>query len=171
VAIDREIGAHRDDAPMTEASHPWPPVWGVEERPVAESDYEALWRLHVDAMRDCVTATYGWLDAVQQRLFRDGWQQKLAQRVLVDRVIVAAWLIERRPDDIYLSFVEVASSHQGRGIGTVIVRRVLDEASATSRPARLQVLKANPGARRLYERLGFRIEQDTATHLGLIARG
>jgi GNAT superfamily N-acetyltransferase len=156
---------------MMEGSNPWPAEWSVEERAATEADYQRLWRLHVDAMRDCVTATYGWLDAVQEQLFRDGWQPKLAQRVLVDTGIVAAWLIERRRDDIYLAFVEVASSHQRRGIGTVIVRRVLDQASATGRPARLQVMKANTGARRLYERLGFRLEHDTATHLGLIAVG
>jgi GNAT superfamily N-acetyltransferase len=154
---------------MAERSNPWLGQWGFEERAVTEADYDPLWRLHVDAMRDCVTATYGWLDAVQERLFREGWQKKLAQRVLVDGGIVAAWLIERRLDDIYLAFVEVASSHQRRGIGTSIVQRVLDEAAATNRPARLQVMRANPGARRLYERLGFRVQRNTATHFGLIA--
>jgi CubicO group peptidase (beta-lactamase class C family)/GNAT superfamily N-acetyltransferase len=148
---------------------PWPGELRVAERAVTDADYGQLWRLHVDAMRDYVAATYGWVDEVQERLFREGWQRKIAQRVLVDDVVVAAWLIERRPDGIFLSFVEVASSHQGRGIGTIIVRRVLSEARAARLPARLGVMRSNPRARRLYERLGSSVEHETATHYSMIA--
>jgi ribosomal protein S18 acetylase RimI-like enzyme len=154
---------------MAKAVDPWPSDVRVEERAATDTDYEQMWCLHVDAMRDYVAATWGWEDELQERLFRDRWQRKLAERVLVDGSIVAAWLIEHRPDDIFLSFVEVASSHQGRGIGTVIVRRVLSEAAAARLPARLRVLRSNPGARRLYERLGFTVEKETATHFCMVA--
>src|SRR5260370_4305722 len=159
------------ESAKTRGADPGPRELRVEERAAADPDYEQLGRLHVDAMREYVAATYGWVDEVQERLFRDGWQTKLAQRVLVDGAIVAAWLIEYRPDDIFLSFVEVASSHQGRGIGTLIVRRVLSDAAAARLPARLNVMKSNPGARRLYGRLGFTAEEETATHFCMVARG
>jgi ribosomal protein S18 acetylase RimI-like enzyme len=148
---------------------PWPDELRVTERAVTDDDYGQLWRLHVDAMRDYVAATHGWVDEVQERLFREGWQRKIAQRVLVDDVVIAAWLIERRPDDVFLSFVEVASSYRRRGIGTTIVRRILSEAGAVRLPARLQVLRSNLEARRLYERLGFRVEDETATHFRMVA--
>ena len=148
----------------------WPGDLRVDERAVTDADYEPLWRLHVDSMRAYVAATFGWEDEVQERLFRDVWQSRLAQRVLVDGSIVAAWLIERRPGDFFLTFVEVASSHQGRGIGTVIVRRALSEAAAAGLPARLRVMRSNPGARRLYVRLGFSVDGETDTHFYMIAR-
>jgi ribosomal protein S18 acetylase RimI-like enzyme len=161
-----------EERAMAKAANSWPSdLGGVEERAVSEADYEQLWRLHVDAMRDSVAATYGWVDEVQGRLFRDGWQQRLAQRVLVDGPIVAAWLIERKPDGVFLTNVEVASSHQRRGIGTVIVRRALVEAAAAGLPARLRVLKSNPDARRLYARHGFGVERETATHFYMVTPG
>jgi ribosomal protein S18 acetylase RimI-like enzyme len=160
----------RESATASAAGDPWPGELRVEERAVTDTDYEQLWMLHVDAMREHVAATWGWVDEEQERLFRDGWQSRLAQRVLCAGGIVAAWLVEHRPDDVFLSFVEVASSHQCRGIGKVIVRRVLSDAAEARLPARLRVLKSNSRARRLYGRLGFAVEEETATHFCMVGR-
>ena len=45
---------------------------------------------------------------------------------------------------------------RGRGIGTALVEQVIADAEARAVPVRLGVLEHNP-ARRLYERLGFRV--------------
>ncbi|MCD0505440.1 GNAT family N-acetyltransferase [Bordetella petrii] len=55
--------------------------------------------------------------------------------------------------------VQVAPAWQGRGLGARLLRTVLDQADADGLPTRLDVLKTNP-ARRLYERLGFRVIAD-----------
>jgi GNAT superfamily N-acetyltransferase len=122
-------------------------------------------------MHRYVAATYGWVDAVQERLFREAWQWKVGQRVLVDEgVIVGNWLVMRRAEDLLVAFIRVASSHQRRGIGTVILRRTLDDAAALRVPVRLEVMKANPDARRLYSRLGFVVEDNSPTHFRMVAR-
>ena len=66
-------------------------LWPTEstiERDATDADYGVLWRLHVDTMRPYVTATYGWVDAVQERLFREAWQWKAGQRVLFEGAVV-----------------------------------------------------------------------------------
>ena len=55
--------------------------------------------------------------------------------------------------------IQVAPAWQGQGLGARLLREVLAQADAAGLPTRLEVLKANP-ARRLYERLGFRIVAD-----------
>jgi GNAT superfamily N-acetyltransferase len=151
---------------------PWVgwPIASIEERAVQDADYDALWRLHVDAMRGYVAATYGWIEAVQVSMFRERWPKVRAQRVLVDAgAIVAVWLLERRTADVFLAFVEVAPSHQRRGLGTAILGRTLAAAAAAGLPATLAVMKANPDARRLYERVGFSVERKTDTHYFMVA--
>jgi ribosomal protein S18 acetylase RimI-like enzyme len=37
-------------------------------------------------------------------------------------------------------------------------------------PVRLEVMKANPDARRLYSRLGFVVEDNSPTHFRMVAR-
>ena len=55
----------------------------LAEREATDADYDQLWRLHVDTMRRYVATTYGWVDAVQEQLFREAWRWKGGQRVIV----------------------------------------------------------------------------------------
>lgn len=54
---------------------------------------------------------------------------------------------------------------RGAGIGTQIIRALQQEASATRRGMVLDVQRTNARAVALYERLGFRTESVTDTHL------
>ncbi|MDR0342890.1 MAG: GNAT family N-acetyltransferase [Nocardiopsaceae bacterium] len=54
-------------------------------------------------------------------------------------------------DCAYLADVAVHPDHQGRGLGTEIIRRLV----ALSRGHKKIILYANPGAEPFYERLGF----------------
>lgn len=58
--------------------------------------------------------------------------------------------------DWQLIQIQLAPEVQGRGIGEALIRRLVDEARSAGAALTLHVLHANP-ARRLYERLGFRI--------------
>jgi GNAT superfamily N-acetyltransferase len=154
---------------MPESRILWPSA-SIMERPATDQDYDDLWRLHVDTMQRYVAATYGWVDAVQERLFREAWEWKVGQQVLVhEGVIVGNWLVMRRAEDLLVAFIRVASSHQRRGIATVMLRRTLGEAAALRMPVRLDVMKANPDAQRLYSRLGFVVEGDSPTHFRMVA--
>lgn len=59
------------------------------------------------------------------------------------------------PDRIEIAGIQVLPARQGHGIGTAVIRNVLDRAEHERVPVVLDVENDNPGARRLYERLGF----------------
>jgi hypothetical protein len=68
-------------------------------------------------MRAYVAATYGWDDGVQASMFREDWRARTGRRVLVDREtgdVVAVWLVERKPDEVFLVFIEVAGDARGQ---------------------------------------------------------
>ena len=56
---------------------------------------------------------------------------------------------------IEIAGLQVLPSLQNMGVGTTVVSEVLAEGAGTGLPVELQVEHDNPGARRLYERLGF----------------
>ena len=65
----------------------------------------------------------------------------------------AFWLVF---DEIHINNVAVRPGLRAQGIGTTLLRRVLEEAQRLgARRAMLEVRASNERARRLYERLGF----------------
>lgn len=60
---------------------------------------------------------------------------------------------------IFLAQLFIESSFEGRGMGTEVIGRLIDEAAAGDLPVTLSVAKVNPAVR-LYERLGFRITHE-----------
>lgn len=55
---------------------------------------------------------------------------------------------------------------RGSGVGSALIRHSQAEAAALGRGMRLHVMRTNPAARRLYERLGFVVTDDTgASHI------
>jgi [ribosomal protein S18]-alanine N-acetyltransferase len=67
----------------------------------------------------------------------------------------AFWLVF---DEIHINNVAVRPAYRGRGLGTSLMHHILAEARRLgARRATLEVRNSNQGARRLYERLGFRV--------------
>jgi ribosomal protein S18 acetylase RimI-like enzyme len=65
-----------------------------------------------------------------------------------------------RAPHFYLFAVGVDPEHQGRGIGSALLRAVLDRCDETGVPAYLEASK--PENARLYERHGFRITEEVS---------
>jgi ribosomal-protein-alanine N-acetyltransferase len=67
----------------------------------------------------------------------------------------AFWLVV---DEIHVNNVAILPGLRGRGMGTALMHRVLDEAARLgARRATLEVRVSNQSARRWYEFLGFRV--------------
>jgi ribosomal protein S18 acetylase RimI-like enzyme len=55
---------------------------------------------------------------------------------------------------VQLEKIYLLPAHQNQGIGSSLIRQLMQHAAQQRKPLRLRVLRVNP-ARRLYERLGF----------------
>ena len=61
-------------------------------------------------------------------------------------------------DQIHINNLAVRPELRGRGLGTLLLERVLDEAARLGAPhATLEVRRSNAAARRVYERAGFEL--------------
>lgn len=79
--------------------------------------------------------------------------------VLRDGTPIGRLYVDRAPNEIRVMDIALLADYRGHGIGTSLIRAIMDEASAAGVPVSLHVETFNR-ARRLYDRLGF-IEQDT----------
>jgi ribosomal protein S18 acetylase RimI-like enzyme len=129
-----------------------------ELRPAAAGDIEFAWRLYELLMRARTEALIAWR-AERQREVVENAARSGGMRMIVAEGEACGWLhVHEAADSIELHQLYLAPAWQGRGIGTSILGALQRQAAASQRPLRLNVLVNNP-ARRLYERLGFRIER------------
>jgi len=85
------------------------------------------------------------------------------QIILADKTPVGRLYVNRQEDEIRIVDIALLSEFRGQGIGSLLIRELLAEAAATSRPVRIHVEKHNPAVR-LYQRLGFRKTGETDMH-------
>lgn len=64
--------------------------------------------------------------------------------------------VEDSPGQAMLSQIHLVPEHRGRGIGTGLIRELLDQARGEGKAVTLNVIEGNP-ALALYERLGFEV--------------
>lgn len=77
------------------------------------------------------------------------------QIIAVDGVDAGMLHKEERPREVYLARIELHPDHQGRGIGSHLIRTLLRQARAQGRDLTLDVLAVNHRAQALYRRLGL----------------
>ena len=129
-------------------------------RQATDEDYEFLYNLNVTTLRDAVEAMWGWDEAFQRRHFDSHFDPASRQIIVLAGRDVGVLVVEERPGETFLALIEVAPAYQNQGLGTRVVRDVLARAHGRGRPVTLTVLKTNPRAHRLYERLGFAVYEE-----------
>ncbi len=106
-------------------------------------------------MGEYITAIWGWDEQVQRAFHERAFNPRRWQIITAGRADVGMLDFERRPEEIYLSRIEIHPGYQGRGIGTRIISALLGEAERTGQDLVLDVLTVNRRAQALYQRLGM----------------
>ncbi|MFE1548742.1 GNAT family N-acetyltransferase [Streptomyces sp. NPDC058718] len=134
---------------------------GWSLRPGRAEDVEPVAELRAVVMRDDLVRL-GRYDEhrVRQRL-RDGFSPAYTSVIEVGGAF--AGCVTLRPHEegegFWLEHFYLAPEAQGRGLGTAVLRELLDRTDGDGVPVRLVVLQGS-AARRLYEREGFRYETE-----------
>jgi ribosomal protein S18 acetylase RimI-like enzyme len=126
----------------------------------------------------CQLAAHLWPDEVRETLldaqyrirregFRSGDGNIQSVIVLIERERVAWYVTSELDDEVRLVSLVVQSEHCGKGIGSAILRQLLDAADRSGKTVRLSVAMNNPGASELYSRLGFHRTGGDGTHYAM----
>lgn len=130
----------------------------VSLRPALAGDVDAIAALKERVLRQDLEPLVGWDPERSRARVVEHFSPEHTRMIVVDDEI--AGTITLRPDHeaLWLEMFYLDERHQGRGIGTSVLRAVLADAPA-DRPLRLQVLVGS-AALRLYERHGFVVEEN-----------
>lgn len=130
----------------------------VTLRPAIAADFEPCRRTYF--------AEVGWMNErlqlnqdEQEAMFRKQWKPSQVCIIQADGEDVGWLQTVASKSEHMLGQLFVDAPHQRKGIGTEVLRGIIDEASRRRLPVRLAVVKINP-SRKLYERLGFRVTHE-----------
>ncbi|MFJ8309468.1 MULTISPECIES: GNAT family N-acetyltransferase [unclassified Streptomyces] len=126
-------------------------------RPAQPTDVEAIAELRAVVMRPDLERL-GRFDEhrVRQRL-RDAFSPRHTSVIVADGAFAGSVTLRPAEDGQWLEHFYLAPGHQGRGLGSAVLRTLLDRTDADGVPVRLIALRGS-AARRLYERHGFTVE-------------
>ena len=91
---------------------------------------------------------------VQQQSYSARYSTAQNSIILLDGCPVGRMLVDRTEEAIRLVDIALLADYRNQGLGSLLIRGLLEEAAAAHKPLQLSVHKFNPAAR-LYERLGF----------------
>jgi GNAT superfamily N-acetyltransferase len=146
----------------------------VALRPIADADEPLLRRVYAST-RAGELAPLPWTDA-QKAAFAD---QQFAARaahyaqhypdmsrdvVVVDGADAGQLLVDRWEREIRIVDVALLPEHRGGGVGTTLLKGLMDEAAAAGKALSIHVERMNP-ALALYARLGFAPVADEGVYL------
>lgn len=134
----------------------------VQLREATTADAEFIYELVEKTMRAYVEELWGsFSEGYNRKNIAETISSRTYSIITLDGRDIGALAIERHDTHIQLTQLYILPSHQNRGIGTYLVRTLIEEAKASRKPLRLRVLSTNP-ARKLYEREGFRVTSQTS---------
>lgn len=146
---------------------------GYTFRKYEDKDLEYLYQTKKDLFKWYVEIAYGpWDDNFQMNFFIDFVKEKrkYIKVIMYENKTIGMftnYINENNEDLIDLFYID--KKYQGKGIGTQILKEQLKQDEENNVNTVLQVFKDNP-AKRLYEKMGFKIYDQTEYHYKMIRK-
>lgn len=142
-------------------------------RPITEQDTEFLYLVYAGT-RDEEIAITGWSEEQKQEFlhmqfnlqhtqYLQNYRDAAFEIILVDNVPAGRLYVDRREKEIRLIDLALLPEFRRQGIGTAILKDLIAESDEKNLPLNFHVERFNP-ARRLYERVGFKMKEDKGMH-------
>ena len=142
-------------------------------RPVSPGDEEFLFSVYASTRMEEMDSA-DWSTAqkdfflrmqfrAQSHAYIENYPGAQLQLIVLDGLPIGRLYIHRRRDEIRVMDISLLAQYRGQGIGTQLLKRILEEGVESNRPVTIHVEQFNP-ALHLYERLGFRQVSDLGVY-------
>lgn len=135
-------------------------------RTITEQDYDFIYQVKKDAYQSYVEMNFGeWNDEQQKEFFKAFMEKyKEGAHIITFQGIDIGFFNDCETDYIYeIGNICILPEYQNLGIGTAILRDMINKHAHADKEIHLQYFKQNPVGR-LYERLGFEKVGETPYH-------
>ena len=131
-----------------------------------EADREWAYALKCEVYREVIERQFGpWNETFQREHFISRWAPSISKIIIQGGRRVGLLALIDSEGTCLLDELQVSPESQGRGLGSSIVRDLIEYSAREKKILRLEVLKENFRAQALYRKLGFSRSGETTTHM------
>jgi len=124
--------------------------------PADETDKEFSYQVKEAAEGEYITLMFGWDENVQRDFHAKDWQRRKPDIITYDGRPIGTIAISDGEDCVEIGQFFIWPDYQNKGIGTHLLKNILDKADESGKNVTLRFLKNNP-VKSLYIRNGFRV--------------
>jgi ribosomal protein S18 acetylase RimI-like enzyme len=161
-------------AKRTQSISPAAPGRALTLRPIRPEDRDVLRRIYASTRAEEL-AQVDWTDAqkdafltmqfdAQHAYYQENYPRAAFDLILLDGQPIGRLYLDQWDDQIRIVDIALLPQQRGQGIGTALLRAILDRGRQLALPVTIHVERFNP-ALRLYDRLGFRTIEDKGVYL------
>lgn len=137
----------------------------ITKRPATQLDTDFAKKVHHQAYHDVIVRQFGSFDEkIQDDYFFKTWNPEYFDILLYNGVDIGYFSVKYYSDHFFVNEFALLTEFHGKGIGTYVLKELIQEAITKKLPIKLQVLKQN-FAQNLYRKLGFKDIESDETHI------
>lgn len=130
-----------------------------------ENDYNFTFNLFKTVYKDYVIKFWNNRQVEFEKYFCDSlFKVEHMQIILHDDKEIGVLQLIKKEKELYIEEIQIDPNNQSKGIGTEIINDIKKAAFQSNFSVGLMVLKLNNRARKLYEKLGFKVVGETESH-------
>jgi GNAT superfamily N-acetyltransferase len=124
--------------------------------PADEAHREFSYQVKKAAEGEYITSMFDWNEGVQRDFHAKAWQQQKPDIITYSGKLIGTIATIEIEDCIEIGQFFILPEYQRKGIGTHLLKNILDKADQSGKNVTLKFLKNNP-VKSLYVRNGFRL--------------
>ncbi|KAB3525748.1 GNAT family N-acetyltransferase [Alkaliphilus serpentinus] len=136
-------------------------------RDISIEDKEFIYCTKKSSIYDFVKKTWGWDEAYQMRDFHSDFNLTDFKIIALNKKDIG--FIQTNESEIMINIIEihVIQEYQGHGIGSSIIKSIIEQAAKDNKTITIGCFKDNLRAKELYTKLGFKVIATTDTHFNM----
>ncbi len=133
-----------------------------------ENDEVVIFDLYGCVMKEYITEIWGWDQEWQVNDFKKHFNPVNITVVKDENRTIGYSQVQDQGNQLYIRMLLLLSNYQHKGIGTRLLKAVIEKAKVQSKSIALQVFKINEKAKRFYEHHGFQVQGETPSSLNMV---
>lgn len=126
-------------------------------RPATTADYEDVFAVHREALREYIERIWGhWDEAWQRENCRRECSESTCELLMVAETMVGFVQYVDEHDHLRVWNVALRPESRERGLGTLLIKQLQEQARSRGVELRLRIFPTNERAYKFYMKLGFR---------------